>query len=92
MVIVKILGGIDLASSIVFLFLIFGVSLPYQFLLFPAMLLFMKGLFVLMGDALSVLDIFASIILLLAIFITMPPILLWIPTFLLLAKGIVSFI
>ena len=92
MVFVKILGAIDLISAIVFLMLIFGASLPLQLMLFAAGLLFAKGLFIITGDMLSVVDLFSSLLLIFAIFFTLPSILLWIPTFLLLAKGVVSFI
>ena len=89
---VKILGGIDLASAFAFLMLIFGVDVFTQFILFCAGLLFMKGMFVLIGNILSAVDIFASIILILSIFFSLPAILLWIPAFFLLAKGLVSFV
>jgi len=52
----------------------------------------MKGLFILKGDILSCVDMFASGILFLSIFFSPPAILLWIPAFLLLAKGVVSFV
>jgi hypothetical protein len=89
---VKILGAIDLASAIAFLMLIFGMNVFTQYLLFCAGLLFLKGLFVFTGDILSGVDIISSLFLILSIFFTLPAILLWIPAFLLLAKGVVSFI
>ncbi|MBS3088761.1 hypothetical protein J4402_03190 [Candidatus Pacearchaeota archaeon] len=90
---VKILGGIDLASALAFLMLIFGIDVFTQFILFCAGLLFLKGMFILTGEIiLSVIDIFASAMLLLSIFFSLPAILLWIPAFLLLAKGLESFI
>lgn len=90
--IVKVLGGIDLASALAFLMLIFGIDVFTQFILFCAGLLFLKGLFILGGDVLSAVDIFSSVILVLSIFFSLPSILLWIPAFFLLGKGIVSFI
>jgi hypothetical protein len=92
MVIVKVLGAIDVTASLAFLMLIFGLSPPLQFILFCAGLLFLKGLFVITGDVLSWIDIFSSIILIISIFTTPFSILLWIPAFFLLAKGMVSFI
>ena len=92
MVLVKILGSIDIASAIAFLMLIFGLNVFTQYLLFCAGLLFLKGLFVLMGDVLSVIDLFSSIILIISIFFVPFAVLLWIPAFLLLAKGFVSFL
>ena len=88
---VKVLGAIDLAAAIAFLLMTFGLDVFTQFLLFCSGLLFIKGLFALTGDILSFVDLLASILLILTIFFTLPSILLWIPTFLLLAKGIVSF-
>jgi len=92
MVLVKILGLIDLASSLAFLMLIFGITPFMQFLLFCAGLLFFKGLFVLTGDILSIIDLISSFALILSIFFALPTMLLWICAFLLLAKGGVSFI
>jgi len=92
MVLVKILGGIDLAAAVAFLMLIFGLDVFTQYLLFSAGLLFMKGLFIFTGDVLSAVDLFAALVLLLSIFFALPAILLWIPAFLLLGKGMVSFI
>jgi len=92
MVLVKILGGIDCLSAAVFLCMIFGIEPWLRITLFCAGLLLMKGLFVLTGDVLSVIDIFASIILLLSLAFTISTTFLWIPAFLLLAKGLVSFL
>ena len=92
MVLVKILGGIDLASAGAFLMLIFGMNVLPQYLVFCAGLLFLKGLFVLMGDVLSGIDIIAALLLFLSIPFNLPSILLWIPAFFLLAKGIISFV
>lgn len=92
MVLVKILGMIDLVASILFLMLTFNIPPYFQFVLFCSGLLLLKGLFVLTGDILSVVDIFSSIILLLSLLFTMPMVFLWVPAFLLLAKGIVSFL
>jgi len=79
-------------ASVLFMMLIFGIDLPGRIILLCALLLFTKGLFVLRGDVLSVLDLFAAVIMILAIFFTMPSFLLWAPAFLLLAKGVVSFL
>jgi len=92
MVLVKILGGIDLVAAVAFLMLIFGLGVFTQFLLFCAGLLFVKGLFILTGDMLSVIDLFSAAMLILSIFFVPFAVLLWIPAFLLLAKGFVSFL
>lgn len=89
---VKILGAIDLISAFAFLLLIFGVHPFLQLMLFCSGLLFLKGLFVLTGDVLSVIDLLSSVLILLSLFLTLPSLFLWVPAFLLLAKGIVSFI
>ena len=90
--IVKLLGAIDIVSAFTFLMLIFDFDVYTQLLLFCAGLLFLKGLFILTGDVLSGIDIFSSILLILSIFFMLPVFLLWIPAFLLLAKGFVSFV
>lgn len=92
MILLKILGFIDLLSSLTFLLLIFGITPPLQLTLFCAGLLLLKGMFIIAGDVLSVVDIFASIILLVSL-ITLPGTLfLWMPACLLLAKGIGSMV
>ncbi|MFH1802085.1 MAG: hypothetical protein ABH864_01400 [archaeon] len=91
MVLVKILGGIDLAAALAFLMLIFGMNIFHQYLVFCAGLLLVKGMFILMGDILSAIDLIAALLLFLSIPFTLPSVLLWIPAFFLLAKGVVSF-
>lgn len=89
---VKILGAIDLASAFAFLMMIFGLNVFVPFILFCAGLLFLKGLFVLTGDVLSFIDFVASFTFILSIFFGLPIFLFWVFAFLLLGKGIVSFI
>ncbi|MBI2451976.1 hypothetical protein HYV50_02755 [Candidatus Pacearchaeota archaeon] len=89
---VKILGGIDFAAAIAFLMLIFGLEVFTPFLLFCAGLLLLKGMFIFTGDVLSFVDVFSSSMLFLSLLFSLPVILLWIPAFFLLSKGIVSFI
>lgn len=89
---VKILGTIDVICAIVLLSAVFGINPLTPILLGCAVLLFLKGLFILQGDLLSIIDIIASLIFVITIFFTLPTILLWVPSFLLLAKGIVSFL
>ena len=89
---VKILGTLDLIAAITLLLIIFGVSPYIPLLLFCAGLLFLKGLFILTGEPLSLIDLLASGTFLLAIFITPWSFLLWVLTLLLMAKGIVSFV
>ncbi|MBI5804251.1 hypothetical protein HY450_03340 [Candidatus Pacearchaeota archaeon] len=92
MVLVKILGGIDLGSAIVLLMITFGFGVPSLYLIFFSLLLFVKSLFVFSKDLLSLLDFFASMTLLFEIFFAVPIFLVWSFSFLLLAKGIVSFL
>jgi len=89
---VKILGAIDLVAAFVFLMLVFGLSPIVSLTLFCAGLLLLKGMFIFTGDVLSFLDLFSAVFLILSIFFSLPAVLLWIPAFLLLAKGFVSFI
>ena len=90
-ILAKILGVIDLASAIVFLMLVFGMSPPYFYVIFCAVLLFLKSLFLFGGDVLSFVDLFSSIMLFLSLLLTLPLVLLWISSFFLIAKGVVSF-
>lgn len=92
MLILKILGIIDLTSAVALLMLMFGINVYIQFILFCAGLLLIKGIFVFTGDVLSYIDLFSSIILFLSIFFSIPIFLIWIGTFLLFAKGFVSFL
>jgi hypothetical protein len=92
MLILKALGSIDLVSSLAFLLVIFGFDVQFQVILFCAGLLFLKGLFIFTGDVLSAIDLVSSAILVLSIFFALPLFLLWIPAFLLLSKGFVSFL
>ncbi|MBS3089823.1 hypothetical protein J4461_03005 [Candidatus Pacearchaeota archaeon] len=90
--IVKLLGALDIASALAFMMFIFGMQPPLSYLIFCITLLFIKGLFIFGGDVLSVLDICSAIILALSIFFALPVILWWAPSFLLLAKGVWSFL
>ncbi|KKT25442.1 hypothetical protein J4408_01925 [Candidatus Pacearchaeota archaeon] len=93
MVLVKILGMIDLIAAVLFLMLIFGIQQFYLAILFVSILLLIKGLFIFTGEIpLSMIDILSAIILFASIFLDIFPLLLWIPAFLLLAKGFMSFI
>ncbi len=91
MVLVKILGLIDLVSASVFLMLAFNIHPWIQLVLFCSGLLLLKGLFVFTGEPLSALDLISSILLLLSLVFTLSVVLIWIPAFLLVAKGLVSF-
>lgn len=91
MILVKILGLIDLISAFVFLMLAFSINPWIQVILFCAGLLLLKGLFILSGEPLSAIDLISAIFLLLSLIITLPTVLIWIPAFLLIAKGLVSF-
>jgi hypothetical protein len=88
---VKVLGAIDLLAALVFLMLTFGVPIFTPLLLFCAALLLIKSFFIFSGDVLSVIDMLAALFLVISIFATLPTILLWLPAFFLLAKGVASF-
>ena len=91
MLILRILGGIDLIAALTFLMLSFGINVYPQILVFSAGLLIVKGMFIFTGDILSFIDLFSALALLISVFFSLPAIILWMPTFLLLAKGFVSF-
>jgi len=91
MLLLKILGLIDLVSGIAFLMLLFGMPIFNYFLLFCAFLLLIKGLFVLGGDVLSIVDLFSAILLFISLLFALPTFLLWSACLLLFAKGFVSF-
>ena len=90
--IVKILGAIDILSSLTLTFFIFGIHPISQLILFCSGLLFIKGLFIFSGEPLSLIDLLGSLILLISIFFTFPIMLYWIFAFILMAKGFVSFL
>ena len=92
MIALKILGAFDLIASSAFLMLVFGIQPFTQFLMFCAGLLIIKGFFAIVGNVLSMLDILFAIFLIISIFFALPTFLLWIPAFILIAKGLVSFI
>lgn len=92
MILLKILGSIDLAATLAFLMLIFGIDPWLQYILFCSGLLLCKGLFAITGDVLSFVDLVAAVALLVSLLIALPSSLLWVFAFLLLAKGVVSFI
>lgn len=92
MVLVKILGLVDLIASIMLLGMIFSLTPPLQLILFIGGLLFMKSLFILRGDFLSVIDLVASITLFMGIFFTPWIFLLWILSLFLMSKAVASFI
>ena len=75
---IKILGAVDMIAAFVFLLFIFGFHPWIHLILFCAGLLFFKGLFVLTGDALSIIDLVSFVILTLSILFVMPAILYWI--------------
>jgi len=93
MVVLKILGGIDLMAAVIYLSLTFGIGVFPPLIIFGGGLLFVKGLFIFTGEVvLCGIDLIASVLLFLSLAFTIPAFLLWIPAFLLLAKGVVSFI
>ncbi len=88
----KILGGIDLVSAIAFLMIIFGVKVFPVFFIFCIVLLFIKSLFIFTGDFLSFIDLISGLMLLISLFLNLPIFLLWLFTFLLIGKGLFSFV
>jgi hypothetical protein len=89
---VKILGAIDIIASITVLALIFGIEPLTPLVIFSSSLLGLKGLFILTGDMLSSIDLVSAAGLILSLIFTLPPLMLWIIFFVLLAKGFISFL
>jgi hypothetical protein len=92
MVLVKVLGLIDTIASVIFLCIIFSLGVNSQLILGISGLLFMKSLFILKGDLLSVIDLIASITLALNLFFHPFVFLLWFLSLLLMSKGFASFL
>jgi hypothetical protein len=89
--IVKILGLIDLVASITLFSIIFGISLPLQLIMFFGGILFMKSLFLFMGDVLSVFDLLSAIVFFVSFFVQPWTFLIWICSLVLITKGVASF-
>lgn len=92
MVLVKILGAIDFIASIMLLCMIFGIDLNLQLTLTIGGLLFIKSLFILKGDFLSIIDLITSIVLFIGIFVAPINFLLWILSLFLMSKAVASFL
>ena len=89
--IIKILGAIDLVSSITLILLALGFKwLPL--IMFCAGFLLLKGMFIFTGDFLSVIDIVAFLILILSLLFVFPSAVLWFFALLLAIKSIWSFV
>ena len=90
---VKILGALDILSAMSFLMFVFGIEPFVPFALFCAAGLLIKGMFsIIITNVLGILDLISSILLLLSLIFVLPTVLMWIPAFLLLAKGFISFL
>jgi len=90
---VKVLGAIDILAALIFLSAALGAKASPEILIFFAVLLFIKGfVFSLMGDWLSIQDVFYSLLLLLLVIFNLPAWLLLVATFLLIAKGAFSYL
>ena len=92
MILLKILGIIDILGALAMLFALFGINVFYIYFLFCAILLLVKSLFLITGDVLSVIDMVSSLVLFLSIFFSLPGFILWLLFFLLVSKGIISFV
>lgn len=87
---VKILGGVDLAISLVLLLLCLRVEIPNMILIISVVILLVKGISIFTLDLASFFDVYAAILLILSIFFNVPVVLLGIAFFLVLQKGIFS--
>jgi hypothetical protein len=88
---VKILGVVDFFVAFIFLLLLFGAKIPFPFILFIAAIMIVKGIFIIWGDFLSLIDWACALILILSIFLALPSAFLWVPLLILILKGSMSF-
>jgi hypothetical protein len=88
---IKILGALDVFGVIVLLSLFFKIEVSIIFLIAIAALLCLKG-FIFIFDVASILDIAGGILILLGLFLTLPPVLFLIFAGVFLVKGIFSFL
>ncbi|MFA6023146.1 MAG: hypothetical protein WC781_03590 [Candidatus Pacearchaeota archaeon] len=89
--IVKVLGALDIIIAILLLILCSRVPVPNEIIFIAMVILFIKGIPALINfDIGSFFDIYAGLILLISIFLTVPVIFLLLACFLLLQKGIFS--
>ncbi len=87
---VKILGIFDLAAAFIIFSLSFGLNIPQGVIIFFIVVLLAKGSFVITKSIASGFDILAAIVLMLALFISLPKFLFIISGILLLQKGFLS--
>lgn len=89
---VKILGGTDILAGIVLLMLGLGYH-PITYVVWAfAIIMFLKGLFILTGEFIaSPIDLASSAFLVLSIFFAIPAFLFWIAAVLVFVKGAFSF-
>lgn len=92
MVLVKILGGIDLVAAFALFLIIFGIQPLTVYILFCALTLIVKSLFIFSGDVLSFIDLGAGIVLFISIIFSPWQIFIWVFALMLFAKGLISFV
>lgn len=92
MVLVKVLGFVDLVAAIMLLCMVFSLELPLQLVMCVGGLLFVKSLFILTGDFLSVIDLVASLTLITGIFFTPWISLIGLLSLFLMSKSVASFL
>ena len=89
---VKLFGLFDLIGAIILLLLIWNFSVPNPIIIFFGIFILIKGIiFMITKDIASIIDIYTGIILLLILRYNPPSIYLIVGCFLLLQKGIISF-
>ena len=87
---VKILGILDILAAFLIFALSFGLNIPHGIIIVFIVILLAKGAFILTKSIASAFDILAGVILILALFFTLPQIIFFIPGILVLQKGILS--
>jgi len=89
---VKILGLVDFISAL-FLFLIgLNMKMPNTLIIIFGVVLLVKGMFIFFGDFVSLMDLYAGILLILSLSFTIPRFLIIIAVFLLLQKAFFSLV
>lgn len=92
LMIVKLLGAIDLIVGFMFIIISFGVDINNTWIIVGAVLIGVKGLFILTKNLVSLIDLIAAGILLLSMVVDIPRAILLIIGFFTLQKGFLSFL
>ncbi len=90
--IVRILGIFDIIAASVMFSIAFGINIYHWLIIFLAVVLIIKGLFVLTKSIASGFDLLGAVLLLISLVAVVPKLLLLISGFLIIQKGFLSLI